>query len=248
MAICGPDEKDITYEKMGAQFGVGVITVVYFIFILFIIGVIIANTTKPVIETSKGKKNLLNDMFSYIKSVAKTPEQVVTSTFSSRFTEWFTRVANAINSNSILAILAAGVVIGFNGLIMTPIISTMFPKYIAEPMQIPGRTETVNPGQFFIALIGFIISLTLFFFVTELIHLIRRKFKRSLTIFIILVLFVFLTFMLVWNGIQLDKFLQYPSNCIPLETKTTAFQLRNGQINGNGQAGQNQLPPFGIFG
>jgi len=260
---CGPDEKDITSDKLGAQFGISVITIIYFVFILFIIGVIYSIKA----QATSSKKNKVNssnisnsvsgkvaDIANYVKTIAtgKTIKQTSYSdSFLGRFTEWFTKVGNSINSGSILAILAAGVVIGFNSLIMTPIISTMFPLDISKAMPIPGRNSSVYPGQFFIALIGFIISLIIFFFVAEIVHIIRRKFSRSLTIIIIVLLFLFLTFMLIWNAIEVDILLKQP-DCVPSNTKLTAFQLRN-QIPMKSQESQESQessnpPPFGIFG
>lgn len=257
MVECGPDEKDITKAKIGAQFGVGIITIIYIVFIMFIVGVIMsikANISKT--KTKVDESSKMSQVLNFVKSIGKgsvTDKSNYENNFTGRFTEWFTRVGNSINSGSVLAILAAGVVIGFNSLIMTPIISTMFPKDISQPIQIPGRVANVNPGQFFIALIGFILSLILFFFIAEVIHIIRHKFKKSLTVIIIIFLFLFLTFMLVWNGIELDNLMKQP-DCVTLDTQINAFQLKN---NGNIEHDQKyqyqypelpSLPPFGIFG
>ena len=260
MANCGPDEKDITNDKLGAQFGTGVIVIIYIVFIVFIIGVILSvKASKDQPQQKTNVANTIGEVLKYVKSIGKgkiSENTIYEDNFTGRFTEWFTRVGSSINSSSILAILAAGVVIGFNGLIMTPIISTMFPKDITQSMQIPGRMANVNPGQFFIALIGFIISLILFFFVAELIYLIRRKFKKSLTIIILVLLFIFLTFMLIWNGLELDRISKLP-DCVPLDTNINSFQLRNyGNLNDLeqdlNQESENSLepslPPFGIFG
>ncbi len=248
---CGSDEKDITSDKLGAQFGISVITIIYFVFILFIIGVVfsIKANASAVTKSKADSKTIsgkMSDITNYLKTIGAgkiTTQTKYTDSFLGRFTEWFTKVGNSINSGSILAILAAGVVIGFNSLIMTPIISTMFPIEISKAVYIPGRTASVYPGQFFIALIGFIISLIIFFFVAEFIYIIRRKYSRSLTIIIIILLFLFLTFMLIWNAIEVDKLLKHP-DCVPLDTKLTTFQLRN---TGNDQISSNP-PPFGIFG
>jgi hypothetical protein len=277
MANCDSDSKDITNDIFGAQFGVGVVTVVYIVFILFIVGIILsvkAHKEAPA-AVPINISNMLGEIYKSVKSIAKgkiSEKPSYEDNFTGRFTEWFTRMGNAINASSILAILAAGVVIGFNGLIMTPLISTMFPKDMGVPLEIPGKLSnnaatTVNPGQFFIALLGFIISLILFFFIAEFIYLIRRHFKNTLTIFILVVLFLFLTFMLGWNGAQLDtlnKLVEkYPSKCVPNGTKTTAFQLRQPLIQSLEQDQQQEyndinketskplmapLPPFGVFG
>jgi hypothetical protein len=251
MVKCNNDEKDITSDKFGAKFGISIITIIYFIFILFIIGIIISiqSTNKTIIKKSinaSSTANIMSQILTYIKSLSngKFSEKTTkyADNFVGRFTEWFTKVGNSINSGSVLAILAAGVVIGFNNLIMTPLITTMFPENINVPMEIPGRNASVNPGQFFIALIGFILSLILFFFIAEFIYIIKRHFKNKLTIGIIFLLFIFLTFMLVWNAIQTHKLINQP-DCVPIGTKTSAFQFKN-----NGIDSQYPLIPFGIFG
>lgn len=251
---CGPNEKDITQEKFGAKIGISVITIIYMVFIMFVFGVIMSIRDKGTLKsksTSNTNSQLisskLTQIFDFIKSIKKgniSNKPVHIDTFTSRFTEWFTRVGNLINSGSVLAILAAGVIIGFNSYIMTPIISTMFPIDITQPMDIPGRVSTINPGQFFIAFIGFIISLILFFFVAEIIYIIKGKFKQSLTIIFIFILFAFLTFMLVWNAIEADKLFKQ-NDCVPIDLKTSAFQFRNKGIEGNNVQSP---PPFGIFG
>src|SRR6185503_11238510 len=119
MAICGPDEKDITDAKIGAQFGVGIVTIVYFVFIVFIIGVIMSARANKEVPKSKGNTDMMAQVLNYVKSIGKgkvSEKPTYEDNFTGRFTEWFTRVGNAINASSILAILAAGVVIGFNGL------------------------------------------------------------------------------------------------------------------------------------
>jgi hypothetical protein len=262
---CRSDEKDITSDKLGAQIGISVVTIIYFVFILFIIGVILS-TKAHAITVSKNKadsstiQGKVAEIANYLKTITSgkiTSQIKYTDSFLGRFTEWFTKVGNSINSGSVLAILAAGVVIGFNSLIMTPIISTMFPVDIAKSMPIPGRNTSMYPGQFFIALIGFIISLIIFFFVAEVIYVIRKKFSRSLTIIIIILLFLFMTFMLIWNAIEVDKLLKQP-DCVPLDTKLTTFQLRNNQNLEQDVYQEDQIPietqapsnppPFGIFG
>lgn len=215
MAKCNADEKDITSNKLGAKVGISVISIVYFIFILFIAGVILS-VLQPNNTISKTFKTLSNkDVVDMVKTHMISTKA---DTFIGRFTEWFTKVGNTINSGSVLVILTAGVVMGFNSLIMTPIISTIFPLDITANIQIPGRDAYINPGQFFIAFIGFVLSLIFFFFVAEIIYLIRWKFKNLLTITIILLLFIFLTFMLIWNSIETDKLLKLP-DCVPLNTK-----------------------------
>lgn len=237
MTICSDNEKDITSDKLSAKFGISVITIIYFVYILFIIGLIVISLRKnkqiiPSIVPSKPVSTV---------SIAGVDE---IDTFTKRFTEWFTKVGHAINSNSVLAILAAGVVIGFNGLIMTPLITTMFPIEINQPIQIKGKNTYINPGQFFIALIGFILSLILFFFVTEGIYLIKKYFKNSLIYAMILILFLFLTFMLIWNGMETDKVLKLP-DCVPVDTNVRSFQLK---INNSNNTDNVNLPTFGMFG
>ena len=223
---CNSDETDITPNKLGAKFGISVISIIYFVFILFIISVILSakvNIKQGTVDSGTIKSKM-SEILTVVNSIASgNIIHAKSDTFIARFTDWFTKVGHSINSGSVLAILAAGVVMGFNSLIMTPIISTMFPVDITTNMQIPGRDAYVNPGQFFIALIGFILSLILFFFVAEIIYLIRLKFKFSLIVFVIVILFLFLTFMLIWNAIETDKILKQP-NCIPSNIKS--FQLK----------------------
>jgi hypothetical protein len=238
MVNCQANEKDITADKLSAKFGISMITIIYFVYILFIIGVIV--TIKQTYVQKPKKSSLISRVLDKISKNNVQQQQKYEDTFTGRFTEWFTKVANSINSGSILAILAAGVVIGFNGLIMTPLITTMFPTEIGKPILISGDSTYINPGQFFIALIGFVLSLIVFFFVAEIIYLVKKHFQKGLVICILILLFIFLTFMLVWNSIETDKILNEP-DCVP----TVSFQLKNNLIKSTKSV---PLPQFGIFG
>jgi large-conductance mechanosensitive channel len=272
---CSPDEKDISNNKFGAKFGMSIITIIYFIFILFIVIAILStvkNVNSTKIKSNTGSKNsILTQILNYVKLLSTEHSQIkkYDDSFTGRFTDWFTKVGKSINSASVLAILAAGVVIGFNGLIMTPLITTIFPdKTIYQNITIPGQNVIINPGQFFIALIGFILSLILFFFVAEIIYIIKEKAEKSLSIILIILLFGFLTFMLIWNAIETDKILKQP-DCIPnsvsernnsvsernnsvSERNNSVSERNNSQLQNSVVPNQTfpptQLPLFGVFG
>src|SRR4051812_11364182 len=118
MANCSPDEKDITSDKLGAKFGISIIIIIYLIFIAFIIGVILsilANST-TVTQNKSDTKSIsgkISDILNFVKTIGKgnITTKIYSDSFLGRFTEWFTKVGNSINSGSVLAILAAGVVI-----------------------------------------------------------------------------------------------------------------------------------------
>jgi hypothetical protein len=257
MSNCQLDEKDIRPDKVGAQFGMSIITIIYIFFSLFVIGIILSikkkNTVTPEIPKTTNFVDKFKNWFNGGSGGSNNQIDKYTDDFSGRFTEWFTKVGNSINSATILAILAAGVVIGFNGLIMTPLISSMFPKDITHPMEIPGKHIYINPGLFFIALIGFVVSLIIFFFVAEGINIVKKHFKRPLIIVSIFLLFVFLTFMLIWNALQTDKLLKSP-DCVKIGTSTKIFnKLNKPQLDSQTYPDspdplQPQLPMFGMFG
>lgn len=243
MTQCSSGEIDITDQKTGAKVGMSVISIIYIFYIIFIIILIVAFK----------KKSTGNSVSATVPTNAPVPSSYEDN-FIGRFSRWFTNAPGLINSVSILSILAAGVVIGFNSLVMTPIIIAMFPVSIGDPIRIPGRNTYINPGQFFIALIGFVISLILFFFITEAINSIRRNFRFALIIIILIILFIFLTFMLAWNGMQTNELLSKP-NCVPVDTKTTVFQMKNDGVSStpsnmysNISTGAIHVPEFGVFG
>ncbi len=214
MINCANGEKDITHDKIGAKLGISIITIIYILYIIFIIGVIIINKKRT--KSVRSEPGFVSKLIHYVKELPQpsfSNSTKIEDSFTGRFSDWFSKVENSINSGSVLAILAAGIVIGFNSLIMTPLIATMFPVDISQPIEIPGRHVKINPGQFFIALIGFILSLILFFFIAELIYTIKKYFKHTLTISILILLFIFLTIMLIWNGIQVDDLLNKP-DCV----------------------------------
>src|SRR6185369_4076200 len=110
MTDCLSDEKNISSEKLNAKFGISIISIIYFVYILFIIGVILAIkqnlSQKKNIKTDNS--NVLNQILNYIKSIPKNTgiqgykdKTSNPDTFLNRFTEWFTRVGNSINSGSV---------------------------------------------------------------------------------------------------------------------------------------------------
>lgn len=234
---CQDNEKDITLEKQGSMFGFSVILIIYIFFIVFIV-LLIMNRY----QSNKSSRKTTNVTRPHTKhyNLIVQPGSSYSDTFMGRFNDWYMKIGNYINMGSILAIFAAGVVIGFNGLVMTPIIMTIFPKKINDPIQIPGKDIEINPGQFFIAVIGFVISLILLFFISELINAIRRRFENLLSIVTLVILFIFLTFMFVWNYLYMKNMYSLP-NCVPIETKTTVlFSMTNKQ-------NKQRLPHFGVF-
>lgn len=266
MANCSPDETDISGQKLGAKFGLSIITIIYVIFLIFIVFVILsvkrANTvasSQPTIKKEKKAagqsyyaqfKETLSQIKEQLNSLVKKGEHS-RENFFDRFADWFTEMGSSINSGSVLAILAAGIVIGFNGLIMTPLIQTIFPIDISQSMEIPGRNVAINPGQFLIALIGFILSLILFFFIAEIFGLIHKYAKTGLIVFVLVVLFAFLTTMLGIN-IHIASQILPLNDCVPYDTSIPTYQIRNVGTKANAlnseQKSTNSLPLFGVFG
>jgi len=227
MANCGPNQEDITDKKNGAKVGMSITSIMYFAFLLFLISYF------------KFKQNANSGTGTAASTPAPAPAPVLNildpTTYLGRFESWFViKAKSSINSSMIIAILAAGIVLGFNGLIMTPLISTIFPdQQIGTPLPIPGKTSnglpiTVNPGQFFIACIGFIFSIVLLFFIAELLYFIHDKIFKKYTVYILMIiLFVFLTFMVVWNAIYTDKMLKQP-DCINVGAANFLFTMKHG--------------------
>src|SRR6185503_19373709 len=114
MVNCGPGQEDITNKKNGARVGISIMSIMYFAFLLFLFSYF--NFKK----TAKGAVS------STTPTATATSSNVLDSnTFLGRFESWFVvKAKSSINSGMIIAILAAGLVLGFNGLIMTPLIST----------------------------------------------------------------------------------------------------------------------------
>ena len=225
-----------------------ILLVQYAVFLIFILFVILSvtknNANKPTFKVKKpALQQTLLDIKDQLSSLVKK-EHATYEVFLDRFSDWFTKVSNTINLSSVLAILTAGVIIGFNGLIMTPLIQTMFPVDITSGLEIPGREVTLNPGQFFIALIGFILSLILFFFIAEIFRLIHKHAKTGLIVVVLIVLFAFLTFMFGWNIYVASTILPL-NDCVPYDTHIPNFQLATTKPS---KSTQHSLPPFGVFG
>lgn len=150
------------------------------------------------------------------------------------FNVWLDRASKSINSGTILAILAAGVIIGFNSLIMTPVIVSMFPVSITQGFYIPGRNAYVYPGQFFIALIGFIICIILVFFIILVMDWANAFpfIKESKWIFLLIVLSSLLLALLVWNSYEAHNIFKQP-DCVQPEIPTipqSPLQLPQSQL------------------
>lgn len=232
MANCGPNEIDTTADKFGAYFGLGAILFTYVLYLVFVILVFLSirgglnskaaiHSTSPAKETIKVSISRVYDLLKQLVSKFTKTNKALEDTFMNRFNEWFSRVSKSINIGSVIAILAASVVVGFNGMIMTPIIASMFPPDFRLNIPVPGREDiVVNPGQFFIAFIGFIISLILFFFLAQFVYIICQHFENWLTGLILLVLFVFLTFMLAWNAMNVDNLRKQP-DCMVVTMSTS---------------------------
>jgi hypothetical protein len=225
MANCDPGQEDITKKKNGAKIGISIMSIMYFAFLLFLFSYF---------SFRKEVKNK-GPVTPAVAAAAAAPSLLSADTYLGRFESWFVvKAKSSINSGMIIAILAAGLVLGFNGLIMTPLITTIFPdQEIGTPLIIPGKTLakmpiTVNPGQFFIACIGFIFSLVLLFFLAELLYFIHDKIFKTYTVYVLMVILtVFLTFMLIWNAIYTDKILKQP-DCVNVGAANFLFNVKHG--------------------
>lgn len=221
---CKVGERSTKEEKEGARWGLGIVAFVSAIFLIFcILGIITYfSKLKPLINNPTNHTTVLPNSTESTNPITNAINALIyKNNFFGRFVFWFTRMSKAINSGSILAILAASVTIGFNSFIMTPLISTMFPKNIADPIQVPGRQVYMNPGQFLIAFIGFILSLILFFFISELILLIPQKFRYLL---LIILISGFLLFMIYWNTTEYLVILNQP-DCVPIDADFKLFAM-----------------------
>jgi len=220
-ANCDPNTQiDITNQKIGAEIGISLITIVYIAFLVILVSY--SNIEKHIIKiTSKKSKPL--------STTTAGPSHLPSpKTYWERLQAWLTKTFSAINTGMIVAILSAGIVLGFNSLIMTPLVNSIFPdQTISNPINIPGRNVAINPGQFLIAVIGFIFSLILLFFVVEIFYFIYEKLgPKSSEYLVLFVIFALLTFLLIWNAMQTDKILNL-DDCVPIGTDITLLSFKS---------------------
>lgn len=163
------------------------------------------------------------------------------TSFFERFEQWTKRAGGVVNTGMILAILAAGLVIGFNSYIMTPLVTTLFPyKQIKDPVELPGYKNSypnyMYPGHFFIALVGFFLSSFLLFFVLEVFNKFSDyiDLRNSLIIIFLLLLGFF-----IWNVISAEEILS-KKECVENQVL--------GQFAMNMPKKEEPIPPtFGVF-
>ncbi len=243
MTVCENGEKNIENEKKGAVVGISVVSIMSFFFILYLAFLIHSERNKQFGKTQKRGFNFGTPLVSAPPEILPNPDLL------GRFDNWFGRASTIINSGTILSIMAAGVVIGFNGLIMTPLITSMFPqKEINDPIQI-GKHIYINPGQFFVALIGFILSLILFFFITEIVNALTKNeaVRKVIFSFFLFILASFLIFMLVWNSMHVNEMRNLP-DCVPEGTNVnTNFMTLISKENTKPEFGTTPLNSFGVF-
>lgn len=232
--ICPEGTKSTVDEKNGAIMGTSVISIVYIAFLaavfLYYMGYEKGTVShSPDSFLLKAKKYLISifggeipkhSAKSPLKHSAKSPLIHKSPSFdikrtgiSGNFYEWTSKVSTSINSEMLIAIMASGVVIGFNSFVMSPMIGSIFPdSSILQPIKIPGKSTVTNPGLFMVNFIGFVLSLLLLFFVIELVKFIKSFFVSDHSGFFtlenttILIIFMFLTIMLVWNAMHLYNF------------------------------------------
>ena len=243
MTICNLDQID-NPNKIGAKVGTSIITVIYIAFLYLIFQLYYLEPPK------------------LLKQLKPQLQPKYENTFTGRLVEFTTKLGNSINLGMIVAILSSALVIGFNSYIMTPIITTIFPIDITTNISIPGIDASIAPGQFFIALIGFIISLILFFWIGEFIYWIaydkEGKHKKIgnyniLSTVFVLLLFAFLTGMFIWNIVNLVN----QPDCVPStptseirqnDFKTISTPIPVSTPIPTYTPTHRPLPPFGVFG
>ncbi len=102
---------------------------------------------------------------------AKTPKTVTGQVYHTMFDRLGGFFGGSIGQFSIgmmVAILVSDVVGAFNGLIITPIVQVAIPDQTVFTKGVDiGRNVWFYPGQFFLSLLGFILSLLILFFIIE---------------------------------------------------------------------------------
>ena len=189
MSDCHPTPQD----KEGAIVGLSVSGIIFLIFIiLFIISL---NTHTRRIRTRFSTRINPNPS-------PKTP---------TRLHEYGEFILSKFNLPIVIAVMISGVVLGFNQLIMTPIINTMFPNQtFANVITIPGTTSSIAPGQFLIALIGFIISLFILFGFIQLYFVLSKHTSTNKGWIYVGILSLLLFGLFVWNIVNTQSILSQP--------------------------------------
>lgn len=209
---CKDNEIDITRYKEKSIIGVSLSSVIFILFILIMI--FYFKGAPSIVKNSNGKHT---SSAAYEEQLAheakKHGKEETTSSFGS-IDKAFEKVKSAINTEMITAILAAGVVIGFNTYIMTPIILMMIPyNDINKVIKVPGNPQIYNfsPGQFLIALFGFVLSLVLVFSLSSLFSKIGIKINIY---FFTIAVFLLLLLILIWN-IYIAVTVNNQETCLP---------------------------------
>jgi len=230
---------DCEDTKTGAKIGISIISIIYAIFIFLVISIPYLPSLKEVPQ-----KN--------------TMQLIDTSSLKGRLANIIHKLGNSVNIGMILAIFASGIILGFNTYIMTPLVITMFPVDITPSIQIPGIDAQVSPGQFLIAFLGFVASLILFFVVVEIIHSVDKLIDGNKTIYgykrsswvIIIIIFIFLTAMLIWNAIYTYNLLKEPE-CVNTSLSDISYSIPQGSQKPLGALREGTIkpekPPFGTF-
>jgi len=235
MSNCPDGTTDTSDQKTGAIVGMSMMTVIFVLFLL--VWYFLDYRGKPIIN-KKGQ----------IKLIKVLPASQDINGASSLIK----KITSTITLPLIIAVMCSGLVIGFNTLIMTPLVNTVFPSQtFANPIDIPGTGSTVNPGGFFVALIGFLISLFLLFIIFQFINHFSTKASNLFNLENVSLCLVFLLFfgLLVWNAVVTDKVLKQP-DCIPTVSQELRFPMSYTQYltKPKSVTKTTPLPAFGTFG
>lgn len=221
---CKDNEVDITRYKQKSIIGVSLSTVIFILFIFIMIYYFRGAAVSAVVKNSNGKHTSSAAYEEQIANEAKKHgKEETTSSFGS-IDKAFEKVKSAINTEMIAAILAAGVVIGFNTYIMTPIILMMIPyNDINKIIKVPGNPQIYNfsPGQFLIALFGFVLSLVLVFSLSSLFSKIGIKVNIY---FFTVAVFLLLLLILIWN-IYIAVTVNNQETCLPSNVVLDPFGI-----------------------
>ena len=232
MSDCPDGTTDMRDQKTGAVVGTSLMSVIFILFLAV-----------WYFLDYKGK---------YVKSKTTTisplPITEITGT-----TSLIKKISSIINIQLIIAVMCSGLVIGFNTMIMTPLVNTVFPSQtFAQPILIPGTNSSINPGGFLVAFIGFLISLFLLFIIFKVINHFSSRASQlvsmeNMSLFLIFILFLGL---LIWNAIVTDDILKQP-NCKPVVSHELQFpQTYTQYLKPHKQKPTNspKMPAFGTFG
>lgn len=139
-----------------------------------------------------------------VKSWKKTKTMTgqVYSTLFDRLSGFFEGSIGQLSIGLLVAILVSDVIQSFNGMIITPIVQVAIPdQEIFRKGVDLGRNVWFYPGQFFLSLFGFILSLLVIFFIIEGVYQVSKlpKTRQVIKYGILVLILALIVGILIWN-------------------------------------------------